>query len=129
LYKQNKYAQAIQVYNISAGIAASRPPWEASQIVRDELTVILGNRSAAYALLGDFASALVDADAVVQLKRPWSKGHYRKGKALVGLGQLEDAKEAIALGLQFEPDNQDLKTFYAEIEKDLNSKPKTITAA
>ncbi|KDQ18966.1 hypothetical protein BOTBODRAFT_82750, partial [Botryobasidium botryosum FD-172 SS1] len=105
LYKQNKYAQAIQVYNISAGIAASRPPWEASQIVRDELTVILANRSAANALLGDYASALVDADAVVQLKRPWSKGHYRKGKALVGLGQLEEAKEAVSLGLQFEPDN------------------------
>jgi len=120
-YKQGKTAQAIQVYSLSASIAASRPPWEASQIVKDELSVIMCNRSAAFAMSGDYVSALVDADVVIQLKRPWSKGHFRKGKALVGLGRLEEAREAISLGLQFDPDNQEMKTFSAEIEKDLKA--------
>lgn len=67
---------------------------------------MLSNRAAAFASLGDHLSALIDAEAVIQLRRPWSKGHFRKAKALVGLNQLEDAREALLLGLQFEPTNE-----------------------
>jgi translocation protein SEC72 len=106
LYKQKKYPQAIQMYNMAANLASTRPPWEASQLLREELSIVICNRSAAHYAGSDFVSALVDADVVIQLKRPWSKGHFRKGKALLGLGKPEEAKEAISLGLQFEPDNQ-----------------------
>ena len=71
----------------------------------EELSTVLSNRSAAYAANGDYVGSLVDADVVIQLKRPWSKGHFRKAKALVGLGCLQEAKEAIQLGLSFEPTN------------------------
>ncbi len=73
--------------------------------MREELSMVLSNRSAAHAAAGDYLSALVDADAVIQLKRPWSKGHFRKAKALVEFGRLQEAKEAIQLGLQFDPKN------------------------
>lgn len=91
---------------MSAQIAASRFPWEAAALVRDELAIVVCNRSAAYFAAGDFIGALADADAVIQLKRPWSKGHFRKAKALLGLGLLEDARESAELGLQFEPDSK-----------------------
>lgn len=98
---------------MAAQIAASRFPWEAAALVRDELAIVICNRSAAYFVAGDFAGALADADAVIQLKRPWSKGHFRKAKALLALGLLEDARESAELGLQFEPDSKVRSSHFA----------------
>lgn len=90
---------------MSANLAASRNPWEPSALVRDEMAIVVCNRSAAYAAAEDFLSALVDAEIVIQLKRPWSKGHFRKAKALLGLQRYDEARDAVMLGLQFEPDS------------------------
>ena len=68
--------------------------------------MILSNRSAAFFEAGDFLSALVDAETVITLKRPWSKGHFRKARSLMKLNKYHEAKEAIQLGLSFEPNNQ-----------------------
>lgn len=73
--------------------------------MREELSTVLSNRSAAYMEAGDYIGALVDAENVIQIRRPWSKGHFRKARALIKLGELEEAKEAIQLGLSFEPAN------------------------
>ena len=43
---------------------------------------------------------------VIQLKRPWSKGHFRKARALMKLNRYTEAKEGIQLGLSYEPNNQ-----------------------
>jgi len=124
---------------MSANIAASRFPWEPSALIRDELAIVICNRSAAHFAADDFLSAMIDADAVIQLKRPWSKGHFRKAKALVGLGRLEEARDAVMLGLQFEPDSavshpmfciflpndvgsQEMLTFKREIEDSMATK-------
>ena len=93
------------MYTMAVNVAAARLPWEPNGLMKDELTMVLSNRAAAYSALGDYVSALVDAELVIQIKRPWSKGHFRKAKALVELGRLEEAREAIKLGLAFEPNN------------------------
>lgn len=90
---------------MAAGIAVQRAPWEAQQLMREELSTVLSNRSAAYFEAKDYISSLVDAEIVLQIRRPWSKGHFRKAKALKELDQLEEAKEAILLGLSYEPGN------------------------
>lgn len=72
---------------------------------REELSTVVSNRSAALFELGDHLGALADAETVITIRRNWPKGHFRKAKALVGLGQLEEAIESISLGLQFEPNN------------------------
>lgn len=99
------HVQAIQRYTMAASIAVQRPPWEAQQLMREELSMILSNRSAAFFEAGDFVSALVDAETVISLKRPWSKGHFRKARSLMKLERYQDAKDAIQLGLSFEPTN------------------------
>ena len=71
----------------------------------EELSAILSNRSASFLELGDYISALVDADQVISLKRAWGKGHFRKAKALLKLEAYHEAQEAIELGLEFEPEN------------------------
>ena len=106
MFKNGMHVQALQRYTMAASIAVQRPPWEAQQLMREELSMILSNRSAAFFEAGDFLSALVDAETVITLKRPWSKGHFRKARSLMKLNKYHEAKEAIQLGLSFEPNNQ-----------------------
>ncbi|KAF5343008.1 hypothetical protein D9758_013691 [Tetrapyrgos nigripes] len=117
LYKQKKHPMAIARYTMAASIAVQRPPWETNQFMREELSTIISNRSAAYAESQDYISALADAETVIAVRRNWSKGHFRKAKALVGLGELQEAKEALQLGLAYEPTNAELSAFSAEVEK------------
>ncbi|KAK7466275.1 hypothetical protein VKT23_005003 [Stygiomarasmius scandens] len=116
-YKQKKHPLAIARYTMAASIAVQRPPWETNQLMREELSTIISNRSAAYCEAQDYISALADAETVIAVRRNWSKGHFRKAKALVGLGELEEAKEALQLGLAFEPNNAELSAFFSEIGK------------
>jgi len=72
--------------------------------MREELSTTISNRSAAYFDMRDYLSALADAETVIAIRRNWSKlGHFRKAKALLGLGRLWDAKDALRLGLDYEP--------------------------
>lgn len=105
-FRLNKYPEAIKQYTFSAALSATRPTFESAQYSRDELSVALCNRSAAYAADGKWIEALVDANAVIGLKKNWTKGHFRKGKALLGLKQYDEARQAILLGLEFEPANE-----------------------
>lgn len=105
MFKGGLHEKAIGKYSMAVNIAVQRPPWEAQQLMREELSTVLSNRSAAYFETGDQIASLVDSEIVIQIKRPWSKGHFRKAKALKELNQLDEAKEAIELGLSYEPGN------------------------
>ena len=105
LFRAHQWEKAIGRYTQAAGFGMQRAPWEAQQILREELSTVLSNRSAAHFENGDLLSAITDAEAVIQLKKPWSKGHFRKAKALIALGLLPQAKEAVQYGLQFDPGN------------------------
>ncbi|KZV69267.1 hypothetical protein PENSPDRAFT_581118 [Peniophora sp. CONT] len=106
LFRTRQHGPAIQRYTQAANFALQRPPWEPSAIVREEVSTIMSNRSASYFEAGEYVAALCDAEIVIQLKKGWSKGYFRKAKALVGLNDLPAAKEAIVEGLLFEPDNK-----------------------
>lgn len=105
LFRTHQWEKAIGRYSQASGFACQRAPWEAQQIMREELSTVLSNRSAAYFENGELIPALTDAEAVIQLKKPWSKGHFRKAKALVALGYIAQAREAVQYGLQFDPMN------------------------
>lgn len=122
LYKLNKTKEALSKYNMAASIAVQRPAWESATILREELSTVVSNRSAALLELGDYLGALVDAETVISVRRQWPKGHFRKAKALVALGHIEEAKDAISLGLQFEPNNTELSGYMLELEKQLASR-------
>ena len=105
LFKAKKYELALQRYTMAASIAVQRPLWESNQVMREELATVLSNRSVTFLEAGDFLSALVDAEHVINLKRQWNKGHFRKAKALIALHEYEEARDAVKVGLQFEPKN------------------------
>jgi translocation protein SEC72 len=120
---------------MAASIAVQRPPWEANQFMREELSTVISNRSAAYLEARDYIAALADAEMVISLRRNWTKGPFRKAKTLVAMDRLTEASEALKLGLAFEPGNtvrrpwsagcfyfytlQELLGFLAEVEAKL----------
>ncbi|KAJ2926266.1 hypothetical protein H1R20_g10827, partial [Candolleomyces eurysporus] len=117
LFKSGQAGPALGRYTAAAQLAVQRPPWEANQFMREELSTVISNRSAAYFDLGDYISALADAEAVISLRRNWPKGHFRKAKALLGMHKTKEAAESVRLGLSFEPQNSELLTFLNDIEK------------
>jgi translocation protein SEC72 len=102
-------------------MSLGRPPWESSALCRDETVILLAHRSGVKFQLKEYGASLADAEAIVQLKRPWSKGHFRKAKALQAMGQLEEAKKAIELGLLFDPNDNECNLALKEIKKALES--------
>lgn len=116
-FKQNNYNESIRFYTMAVDLSWSRPLWEplAFQYVREELSPILSNRSAAHLALKNYVEAYVDAEMVTRLKREWSKGWFRKGKALAGLNRNEEAAEAFQTGLRFDHDSEELKKALKEI--------------
>jgi len=121
LFRTHQWEKAIGRYTQAAGFAMQRAPWEAQQLLREELSTVLSNRSAAHFENGDLVSAITDADAVIQLKKPWSKGHFRKAKALIAIGLLEQAKETVQYGLQFDPTNVEMMGVLQDINFVLRS--------
>lgn len=71
--------------------------------------ILWSNRSASYASLRQFEQALDDADRSVSLKGDWSKGHGRRGAALIGLGRFADARSAYNRAVELDPENLQLK--------------------
>ncbi|XP_065919574.1 uncharacterized protein [Dysidea avara] len=72
-----------------------------------------GNRSFCYDLLGEYDSALIDACEAVRLSPTWAKGYLRKGRALYGLKQYEEAEKAYQEVLKLDSANEDaLKELY-----------------
>ncbi|KAJ3770663.1 hypothetical protein FB446DRAFT_143670 [Lentinula raphanica] len=116
LYKMHKHKEALGRYTMAASIAVQRPPWESNQLMREELSTVISNRSASYFESEDYISALADAETVIAIRRNWSKGHFRKARALVGLGVLNEAIDALQVGLAFEPNNAELGAYLEDIQ-------------
>ncbi|WVQ76807.1 hypothetical protein IAR50_006481 [Cryptococcus sp. DSM 104548] len=116
-FKVKKYDVAAQFYSKATDSALSRPPWEPAALGREEAIIMLGNRSASHANMGDWPAALADAETCISLKRSWMKGHVRKARALMGMERYEEAKQAVVDGLQYEPREEDLNSFMKEIEE------------
>ncbi|CAN0010233.1 unnamed protein product [Lampetra fluviatilis] len=66
-----------------------------------------GNRSYCYDMLRQFPKALKDADVALELFPGWAKGHFRRGRALLGLEKYKQAEEAFKRVLDLDKDCDD----------------------
>ena len=123
--KLNKYDDAIRYYTLAIEMALARPPWELAAICRDEAVVCLAHRSMVRLQMGDFPEALADAEAVVELKRGWAKGYFRKAKALQAMGELDNAKVAVEMGLMYDPNDNECNLALKDIKKALGAQNST----
>ena len=116
-FKIHKFEDAVKYYSLAIEMALARPPWEFAALCRDETVILLCNRSATKFAMNEFPESLADAEAVVELKKPWAKGHFRKSKALQAMGRLEEAKKAIEMGLMYDPNDNECNLLLKDLKK------------
>ena len=85
-FKAGDFKQAIEHFSNAINILPSH--------------VLYSNRSACFCSLKEYGDALTDAELCIKLNPSWGKGYGRKGAALHGMGQFEDAIKAYHEGLK-----------------------------
>lgn len=85
--------------------------------------VLYSNRSACYASLNQYDTALEDAQKVVELKPDWPKGYSRLGAAHQGLQEFDEAIKAFEKGLTYDSQNAPLQSGLKEA-KQAQSRPR-----
>ena len=96
--------------DIADGAASlSMAPSEAASEAAVAKAVLLSNRSAAHAKLGQYHVALDDAEEAVRLRPTWAKAHGRVAAAYLGLNDVARAVDAFTEGLRHEPANATLQ--------------------
>ena len=101
---QEHAKESAKLYTYAIDMALGRPPWEPAQIVRDELSVLLSNRSQSHIGLQDWPQAAVDAEASVECKAAPGQGKawWRRGRSLIEMGRVEEAREVIVRAIAAE---------------------------
>ncbi|KAL3419446.1 tetratricopeptide [Phlyctema vagabunda] len=120
-FRKAKHADAIKMYTLGLQMALTRPPWEPSGLVRDEVSGLYANRAQAHMALQNWVEGAIDAEASVECKPVGNaKAWWRRGKCLMEMGRWEEAKEWVGRGLEFEGSESDLVGLLKEIEKHID---------
>lgn len=101
LFSSGNFEEAVDVFTLAISSDQSN-------------AVLYSNRSAAYASLKQWNEAVEDAKKTTELRPDWGKGWSRLGTALQGRGNMKEAHEAFAKGLEVDPTN-------AQIQKGLET--------
>jgi len=127
-YKKGAYGDAIKMYDLAIRMATERPAWEASGLVREELSALYNNRAQSWMSQQMWPEAANDAELSVELKRVGNiKGWWRRGQCLKEMGRFEDARDWVRSGLEFEkagPDKQnigELETLRRDLQNTLGA--------
>ncbi|KAI8957036.1 hypothetical protein F5Y11DRAFT_114486 [Daldinia sp. FL1419] len=122
-YRKGKYAEAVKFYTLGLQMALTRPLWEPQQLVREEVAALYANRAQAQMGLQSWAEGASDAEASVEAKRVGnSKAWWRRGKCLLEMGRLIEAKEWVRKGLEMEGDEGELVALLKEVNAKLEGK-------
>jgi translocation protein SEC72 len=117
-FRKGKHNDAIRFYGLGLQMALTRPLWEPSGLVRDEVAGLYANRAQAHMALSNWVEGAVDAEASVEAKKVGNaKAWWRKGRCLMEMGRLEEAKEWVGRGLEMEGNEADLVGLLKEIEE------------
>jgi len=128
-FKKGDHDGAVRMYGLGLDMAIQRPVWEPAGLVREELSQLYGNRAQAYMAMGRWAEGAVDAECAVELKKVGNvKGWWRRGKCLSEMGRLEECREWLREGVEFEsagPDKagvEDLSKLLVDVEARLQKR-------
>ncbi|POR31573.1 Translocation protein sec72 [Tolypocladium paradoxum] len=116
-YRKQKYAEAVRLYSLGIQMALTRPMWEPAALVREEVSGLLANRAQAHMAMQNWPEGAVDGEASVEARRVGNaKGWWRRGRCLVEMGRLDEAREWVKKGLEVEGEEAELVGLLKEIE-------------
>lgn len=117
-FRKGAHADAIKMYSLGITMALGRPLWEPSGLVREELCQLYANRAQAHMAGSSWPEGAVDAQCSVELKKVQNaKAWWRRGKCLLEMGRVQEAREWVGEALEFEGQEQDLVALMEEIER------------
>ncbi|PNY27285.1 Translocation protein sec72 [Tolypocladium capitatum] len=116
-YRNKKFAEAVRLYSLGIQMALTRPVWEPAALVREEVSGLLANRAQAHMAMQNWPEGAVDAEASVEARRVGNaKGWWRRGRCLVEMGRLDEARQWVKRGLEVEGEEAELVGLLKEIE-------------
>ena len=116
-FRRGRHKEAKQHYTQGLHEALARPLWEPSQLCREEVATLYANRAQAEMGLRQWARGAVDAETSVEAKKMGNaKAWWRRGKCLLEMGRLDEAKEWIKRGLELEGEEKDLMELMRDID-------------
>lgn len=119
-FRKQQYADAIKLYSLAIEMALTRPQWEPAALVRDEASQLYANRAQAYMAGQNWPEGSVDAQCSVDLKKVGNaKAWWRRGRCLLEMGRIEEARAWVAEGLEFEGQEAELLGLMEEIKQRL----------
>ncbi|KAK8063088.1 tetratricopeptide repeat protein [Apiospora hydei] len=99
------------------------PLWEPQGLVREEVAQLFANRAQAHMALQNWAEGAVDAEASVEAKRAGNaKAWWRRGKCLLEMGRLDEARDWVGHGLEMEGEEAELLALQQEVLARLDKK-------
>ncbi|KAF3930075.1 hypothetical protein ABW19_dt0204780 [Dactylella cylindrospora] len=122
-FRKQAFAEAIKLYTYSLEMCLGRPGWEQSALVREEASIIYANRAQANIAMRQWAEGMCDAEMSCGLKpKDNVKAWYRRALCLKEMGKLEDSKEVLQMGMEWEAENAgktdgDLRALLRDVEK------------
>lgn len=116
-FRKGRFDEAIKFYTLGIQMALQRPHWEPNQLVREEVSSLYSNRAQAHMALTQWAEGAVDAEASVEARRVGNaKAWWRRGRCLVEMGRLEEAREWVRRALGMEGEEGELVALLRDIE-------------
>ncbi|KAF2756211.1 tetratricopeptide repeat domain-containing protein [Pseudovirgaria hyperparasitica] len=119
-FKKESFADAIKLYGLAINMALQRPLWEPNGLVKEEVAGLYANRAQAHMQLRDWVAGAADAQCSVEMKRAGNgKAWWRRGRCLLEMGRVEEARVWTQQALEQDGEVAELKQLAKEIAERL----------
>jgi translocation protein SEC72 len=119
-HRKGNHDAALRFYGLGLQMALTRPLWEPQGLVREEIAALYANRAQSYMALQAWPEGAADAEASVEAKRVGNaKAWWRRGKCLMEMGRLDEAREWVRKGLELEGEEGELVALLKEVDAKL----------
>uniref|UniRef100_A0A7S4KEK5 Uncharacterized protein n=1 Tax=Paramoeba aestuarina TaxID=180227 RepID=A0A7S4KEK5_9EUKA len=96
LFYQKKYRPAMAKYKLALELDRTNH-------------VLYSNVSGCYFCLGEYESALQEAEKCIAFEKNWPKGYYRQAMAELRMGQFDECEKSLEAGFKIDENDKNLK--------------------